>query len=242
MSAFEHALGLVLDPPDARDFVWSTLVPRHRVKLPASYRCRTCGPVLEQGALPHCVAYTAATLKMVDEWKESGEAKTWHAFDTAWLYKRCKELDGKPQGKGTNLRTALKIVRDEGYPARGTFVRARRREGPERRFALKSYVRLDSLREIKEAVKSVGPVAMGIRVDRGIHRPVNGVLPAPDGKAYSGHAMVVTGWDDALGALRLKNSWGYDWGDKGFAWMPYDHLDAYRYNAWKAVDLVELPR
>jgi C1A family cysteine protease len=242
MSNLEHALGLVLDPPDPRDFLWGALVSRRAAKLPASYRWRTCGPVLNQGSLPHCVAFSTATLKMVDEWKESGEAKTWHAFETEWLYKRCKELDGKPRGRGTNLRTALKIVKDEGYPARGTFVRARHREGPGRSFKLKSYVKLESLREIKEAVKVVGPVAIGIRVDEGIHKPLNGVLPPPTGKAKDGHAMVVTGWDDTLGALRLKNSWGYRWGDKGFAWMPYDHLEAYRWNAWKAVDLVELQR
>lgn len=240
MSSLEHALGLVLDPPDPRDFLWGALVGRRGPKLPASYRWRTCGPVLNQGSQPHCVAFTTATLKMVDEWKESGPAKTWHAFDTTWLYGRCKEVDRKPTVKGTNLRTALKIVRDEGYPARGTYVRARRRDGPERRFRLKSYVRLDSLREIKEAVRAVGPVGLGIRVDEGIHRPLNGILPPPTGKTTGGHAMTVTGWDDSLGALRLKNSWGYGWGDRGFAWMPYEHLDAYRWNAWKAVDLVEL--
>jgi C1A family cysteine protease len=241
VSALEHALGLVLDPPDPRDLVWSALVPRRRAKLPASYRLRTCGPVLEQGTKPHCVAYATATLKMVDEWKESGAAKIWHAFDTEWLFGRCKEIDGKPRSRGTNLRTALKIVKNEGYPARGMYVRARRREGPEQRFKLRSYVKLDSLREIKEAVKSVGPVAIGIRVDEGIHKPLNGVLPEPTGKPFGGHAMVVTGWDDTLGALRLKNSWGYDWADRGFAWMPYSHLEAYRWNAWKAVDLADLP-
>ena len=128
MGAVEHALGLVLDPPDPRDFVWGN-VARRQARLPASYRWRTCGPVLNQGRDPHCVAFTTATMKMVDEWKESGAAKTWHAFDTAWLYGRCKEVDGKPRVKGTNLRTALKIVKNEGYTARGIYVRARRREG-----------------------------------------------------------------------------------------------------------------
>jgi C1A family cysteine protease len=231
----EHALGFLLDPPDARDFPWRDIVRPRAVRLPPSYRVRTCGPVLEQGSLPRCVAYATATLKMVDEWKES---KTWFCFDEAWLYGRCKEEDGKPRSTGTNLRTALKIVQKEGYVASGTYLRARKQPGRERRFRLKQYVRLDSPREIKEAVKLVGPVAFGIRVDRGIHSPRNGFVPEPDGKPFGGHAMVVTGWDDRLGALRLKNSWGYDWADKGFAWLPYAHLDAYRWNAWKAVDLV----
>ena len=146
----------------------------------------------------------------------------------------------KGSGRWRIPRTALKIVKNEGYTARGIYVRARRREGPEQRFRLKSYVRLDSLREIKEAVRAIGPVGLGIRIDEGIHKPLNGILPPPTGKTTGGHAMAVTGWDDTLGALRLKNSWGYGWGDRGFAWLPYEHLDAYRWNAWKAVDLVEL--
>ena len=145
---------------------------------------------------------------MVDEWRER---KVWYAFDEAWLYERCKERDGKPDRPGTNLRTAFKVVQQDGYPSRGTYLRARRQDGPERRFGLKTYAKLDSLRALKHAVRSAGPVAFGIRVDDGIHRPVDGVVPEPNGKPFGGHAMCVTGWDDGLGALRIKNSWGYDW-------------------------------
>lgn len=228
-----HALGCLLDPPDPRDFRWSDLLDLPS-RLPRSYLWRTCGPVLEQGTLPRCVAYAAATVKMVDEWKER---RVWYAFDEAWLYARCKERDGKPDRPGTNLRVAFKIVQKEGYAARGTYVRARRQEGPERRFGVKRYAKLDSLREVKHAVHLAGPVALGIRVDDGIHHPVEGVVPEPSGKPFGGHAVCVTGWDDARSALRIKNSWGYDWADRGFAWLPYSHLDAYRWNAWKAVDV-----
>jgi C1A family cysteine protease len=226
-------LGLLLDPPDARDLLWHDLlrIPDH---LPRSYKWRTCGPVLEQGNLPHCVAYATATVKLVDEWRER---RVWYAFDEAWLYARCKERDGTPDEPGTNLRVAFKIVAQDGYPARGTYVRARKQDGDERRFRLKTYAKLRSLRAIKHAVRSAGPVALGIQVDDGIYRPAAGALPEPDEKPFGGHAICVTGWDDGLGALRIKNSWGYDWGDKGFAWLPYSHLDAYRWDAWKAVDM-----
>jgi hypothetical protein len=233
LAAVVPALGLLLDPPDPRDFLWHDLlhIPDH---LPRSYRWRTCGPVLQQGNRPHCVAYATATVKLVDEWKER---KVWYAFDEDWLYARCKERDGKPKTDGTNLRVAFKIVQKEGYASRGTYLRTRRQEGPERRFGVKTYAKLKSLRAIKHAVRSRGPVALGIRVDDGIHHPVDGVVPEPSGKPFGGHAVCVTGWDDGIGALRIKNSWGYAWGDKGFAWLPYGHLDAYRWNAWKAVDL-----
>jgi hypothetical protein len=194
--------------------------------------------VLEQGSKPHCVAYATATVKLVDEWKER---RVWYGFDEGWLYARCKERDGKPDRPGTNLRVAFKIVQQEGYPARGTYVRARRRDGDEHRFGIKTYAKLKSLRALKHAVHLAGPAAMGIRIDDGFRSPPGGIVPEPNGKPFGGHAICVTGWDDARGALRIKNSWGYDWGDKGFAWLPYSHLDAYRWNAWKAVDLADEP-
>ena len=39
----------------------------------------------------------------------------------------------------------------------------------------------------------------------------------------SGHAMTVVGYDDSLngGSFRIVNSWGYKWGDNGYAWIRY---------------------
>ena len=38
-----------------------------------------------------------------------------------------------------------------------------------------------------------------------------------------GHAMTVVGYDDTLngGSFRIVNSWGYQWGDNGYAWIRY---------------------
>src|SRR5919112_4861166 len=109
-------LGHVPDPPDARDFLWRTLVRPEPMRLPRAFRVRTCGPVLDQGAEPRCVAFATASLKMVDEYRER---KVWFSFDEVWLYDLCKLHDGKPRRQGTNLRTALKLVQKQGYVARG---------------------------------------------------------------------------------------------------------------------------
>jgi len=64
--------------------------------------------------------------------------------------------------------------------------------------------------------------------------PVSTDLSIPDGfswNCYEGewnfpdHAVAIVGWDDDLcdgqGAWIVKNSWGPDWGDDGFFYMPY---------------------
>jgi C1A family cysteine protease len=38
---------------------------------------------------------------------------------------------------------------------------------------------------------------------------------------YKSHIIVVVGWDDDKEAWRIKNSWGTDWADQGYAWIAY---------------------
>ena len=41
-----------------------------------------------------------------------------------------------------------------------------------------------------------------------------------------GHAMVITGYSEEKNAYRVLNSWGTDWGDKGYVWWDYAALEA----------------
>lgn len=38
------------------------------------------------------------------------------------------------------------------------------------------------------------------------------------------HAVNIVGWDDDKQAWLIKNSWGVNWGDEGYAWVGYDAL------------------
>lgn len=48
-------------------------------------------------------------------------------------------------------------------------------------------------------------------------------VPAEEMYSKKGHAIFICGYDDDQAAFRIKNSWGTSWGDKGFAWLPYDY-------------------
>lgn len=61
-------------------------------------------------------------------------------------------------------------------------------------------------------------------------------FPTPGESRVGGHAIVAAGYDDAKviqnanggpptkGALLIRNSWGADWGDVGYGWLPYDYV------------------
>lgn len=61
---------------------------------------------------------------------------------------------------------------------------------------------------------------------------------------YGGHAMSVVGYDDDRdgGAFHIMNSWGNDWGDRGFAWVKYRDFIRWVNSAYEVVpQIAEAP-
>lgn len=61
-------------------------------------------------------------------------------------------------------------------------------------------------------------------------------FPCPKESVVAGHAVVAVGYDDekkiknplcgkeTTGALLIRNSWGTEWGEKGYGWLPYEYV------------------
>jgi len=49
-------------------------------------------------------------------------------------------------------------------------------------------------------------------------------LPAAGEQQIGGHAVMAVGYDDSAERVTVRNSWGTDWGIKGYFTMPYDYI------------------
>jgi C1A family cysteine protease len=55
----------------------------------------------------------------------------------------------------------------------------------------------------------------------------NGVIAkSPKTGKDVGHCMMIIGYDDTMGAYRIQNSEGTQWGDAGYIWMAYATFEA----------------
>ncbi len=108
------------------------------------------------------------------------------------------------------------------------------------------YVRLDPLGEAPDAVLTRIHLFLAAGIASSIGFPLymsaleasveSGCVPMPPAgeKAVGSHAVLLVGFDDAkvieandvstTGAFLFKNSWGADWGNSGYGWLPYEYL------------------
>ncbi len=101
--------------------------------------------------------------------------------------------------------------------------------------------RKDVMHSLKTSLANGIPFMFGFTVYNSINTAADKgriSFPSPRDRRMGGHAVAAFGYDDTMvikhpsfpglqaskGAILIQNSWGEQWGEKGFGWLPYDYV------------------
>ena len=57
-------------------------------------------------------------------------------------------------------------------------------------------------------------------------------MPLKNEKDNGGHAVLAVGYNDESQCLIVRNSWGEEWGDKGYFYLPYEYAEKLADDFW----------
>jgi C1A family cysteine protease len=95
--------------------------------------------------------------------------------------------------------------------------------------------KLPTVEQLKGALIEHGPLVAPIHYDKCLEKYQGGVFNEKDSGIVN-HVVLLIGWDDDKGAWLIKNSWGTEWGEKGFGWIKYGSNNIGVFAAWIDAD------
>jgi C1A family cysteine protease len=193
------------------------------------------GPVMNQGNCGSCVAFaTIATL----------EAQTSISAGLPWLHPSFSpqaifSCGGGSCDGGWDPDSAASFLQSNGVPdescmpytsgSTGVDVscNAMCSDGDQRSMKIASYSQPSqsssdgSVDQVKAALQN-GPLVTTLNVYADFVTYKDGVYLHAGGDVLGGHAVSLVGYDDTQRAWLIRNSWGPQWGEQGFAWISWD--------------------
>jgi len=192
-------------------------------------------PILNQGNLGSCVAHAAyALLYIVSKGKIS--------LSRLQLYmclRACDNLSLTIDTGGT-IRGVMKAISNYGVCNENlwkynivNFDKLAPKTAFTNTYNISNFVYTFIIQDyihIKEVLVSGSPIICGIAVYESFISPNSnkyGIIPIPNTKTeklLGGHAILLIGYDNNSKTFKFQNSWGTNWGDKGYGYIPYDYI------------------
>lgn len=246
-------LGCRKDKPDSRDYKITRMRIEQVAVLPKSVDYTDkMSPVGNQFNEGSCVGFACAD--GMKEYQDKLELGQYVNLSVRYVYNHAKEIDGYPDEEGTEIRCAMKILKDKGVCPEDCWRYVPHINGSPcsaadelaKAYKIGGYWRIygfDMVQALKESLVANGPCVIGILVFKGIFNAPGGIVPMPiDNEQYEGgHAVTLVGYDDARKLFKFKNSWGGLWGDKGYGYLHYEYIEPNLMDAWSAKDALSPP-
>lgn len=249
-----RGMGVLADDPS--DLAAATEAdPPARGVTPASVDLTSSFPAPgSQGSMGTCVGWALANLASFHENEEQHRAGSGEgpAFSPLFLYNLSKSPSDGDCTAGLSIAHALNVLRDNGiapiasFPYRtdlcGSMPGADvQRAAMRHRISTWAKVHEHDASELKSFLAARHPVILSVRVDDALQNLHGQKYAQRGGDARGDHALLLVGYDDTKHAWKVLNSWGSEWGERGYGWIDYDVWNDLVRAAYVAEDRVEAP-
>jgi C1A family cysteine protease len=227
------------DLPDGRDFMYGA-PPAVLVKLPESVDLRPqCPPVYDQGQLGSCTANAIGGALEFDQLKQKKPNASTPSRLFIYYNERAIEhtIDSD---SGAQIRDGVKSVHKLGAPPEDPDwpydINQFSQKPPDQAYkdamnyqALVYQRVTPTLGQLKGCLASGYPFIFGFTVydsfeSQEMAKSGHLGMPRSGEKQLGGHAVLAVGYQDSSQTFIVRNSWGADWGIKGYFTMPYPYL------------------
>ena len=253
LSNVNIAQGLLLDGELSEDQQFLDRKRSDRVPKIASLKDYAPQVMMQQNST--CVAYSIAAARTIlfarNYDLKSKDTITAFYYSPHWIYYLNKDIQDFNCNSGLNLDKTLKYLLTTGIPRMafveypdyypftedvlcGVYPPSKiEDEKDATKNGLGNVYKLHNLEDVKLAISRGMPVVYGMAVNKDFEKLLDQDvwLPTESTKELEryGHAMVIVGYNDYKygGAVEILNSWGEEWGNKGYVWIRYSDLLEY---------------
>lgn len=232
------------DPHDHRDLFYR-VANNNDIKNKVDLR-EWCSPIEEQLHLGSCVGQ--AIIGAFELLLNKNYPDKFTDLSRLFVYYNARVIEGDPyMDEGVYVRDGIKAINKWGVcsedhwpyltdkfatlPNVQSYLDAKTR-------VIKSYHRINSTKDIISSINAGCPVVTGMEVfgdfdNMGINSDPIIPMPSDADESLGGHAITIVGYDNDKKIFICRNSYGEQWGDRGYFYMPYDYAELYASDAWK---------
>lgn len=238
---------LKADPIDDRDKPF--LSSRTNFPKTVDHRPTDFPEILDQKWLGACTGFSLGAITQYLE-KQKSPIHGYFYLNPLYLYYKERELMGTTDyDSGAYIRDGLKILKNNGCctisrypedPSQFTTVPSTEADQNAAEHKIEGYYRIMQVPQLKQALADGHLVAMGIEIYSSFESAEvarTGIVPMPDKtkeQLLGGHAVAAYGYTEIKGIeyIIVRNSWGKDWGDQGYFYLPMDFVGRYVSDMW----------